>query len=524
MNSHPNSKLARLSDLPEVIVRPGNLESCDFLDAQEIDAIAVGVGAPIEGDDELQPRAGTVHASLRYRIDLAELAARASFKAKPGTVHIIDLPITHGGSGAVLPWQGLPLRIVLVGVGRGTDEDLRAAGAAVARSTKGMGKVITTVAAASGDRGTTHFVEGYCLGAYPEWNLKKKPAKRAAEQLILLGSNRQEVVEHARATAALTWLSRDFSTVPSNIKNPTWMADQIEKIAKHSTGVTVKRIRGRELRSMGFGGTHAVGQGSATPPEFVIVSYTPATVSKKTKHVAIVGKGITFDTGGISIKRPRESMVTMKIDMTGAADAFAAVIGAANAQIKHKVTALIPLAENHFGAQSTRPADVIKVYGGTTVEIANTDAEGRVVMADALAYANLALKVDAIVDVATLTGAAAMSLGFSHAALYGNDDKLIDAFKEAAVETGEALWHMPLVREYDGALDSSVADIRNIPEHPEGGGSIVAALFLERFAGKTPWIHLDIAGPAHRDRAHNEANKGPTGFGARVITRFLETF
>lgn len=522
MNSLPTARIRSYEDIPAVSVVPGTLETCDLLEAATVDAIAVGVGAPIDGDDELQPRAGTVHASLRYRIDLAELAARADFKAKPGTTHIIDLPITHGGSGAVLPWQGLPLRIVLVGVGRGSDEELRSAGAAVARATRGLGKVLTTVAAISGDRGTEHFVEGYCLGAYPAWNLKKKQGKDPAQELVLLGPNDVKAIERARVHAALTWLSRDLSAVPANIKSPLWMAAQMERIGKLA-GINVKRIKARELATMGFGGTLAVGQGSGTPPEFVIATYTPKTVSKKSKHVAIVGKGITFDTGGISIKRPRETMITMKIDMTGAADAFAAVVGAANAELKHTVTALIPLAENHFGADSTRPGDVINVYGGATVEVANTDAEGRVVMADALAYAVKTLKVDQIIDVATLTGAAAMSLGHSHAALYGNDTALIEAVKSAAAETGEHVWHMPLVREYEDALESEIADIRNIPITSIGAGSIVAALFLERFTQGTPWVHLDIAGPAHRSRHLQEANKGPTGFGARVITRYLES-
>lgn len=552
MTSHPNARLSVLSDVPHIVVRPGTLESCDFLDAAQIDAIAVGVGAPVAGDDELQPRAGTVHASLRYRIDLAELATRARFTAQAGKVHIIDLPITHGGTGAILPWQGLPLRIVLVGVGTGSNDDLRTAGAAVARSTKGLGKVITTVTAVSDDQATEHFVEGYCLGAYPGWNMKQKPAQQAAEELILLGQNSPESVERARQHSALTWLSRDLATVPSNIKNPTWLAEQFERLGKNA-GITVKRIRGKELAAQGFGGIVAVGQGSPHGPEFVIASYVPATLqpakvgatkagAAKTsaakpdlgaghkakrgagaKHIAIVGKGITFDTGGISIKRPRETMVTMKTDMTGAADAFAAVLGAAASGLEHRVTALLPLAENHFGENSTRPSDVVTAYDGTTIEIANTDAEGRVVMADAIAYAVKELKVDAIIDVATLTGAAAMSLGYSHAALIGNDDALLRDLQNAAEVTGEPLWHMPLVREYDSALDSTVADIRNIPQVPAGAGAIVAALFLERFVGTTPWAHLDIAGPSHRERPHNEANKGPTGFGARVITRYLES-
>ncbi|WP_019148300.1 leucyl aminopeptidase family protein [Timonella senegalensis] len=508
-------------ELPAISVSPGTIESCDFLDAESVDAIAVGVGAPIAGDDELQPRAGTVHASARYRIDLAELAHRSHFKAAPGTTHVIDLPVTHRGSGAVLPWQGLPLRIILMGVGQGTDDDLRKAGAALAEVSKGLGKVVTTVAARSDDRGTRHFVEGYLLGAYSSWSRKAKAAPVPAQELVLLGPNSQEAVDTARRHAWLTWIARDLATIPSNIKTPAWLASQFVAIAK-TYGVEAKTWSGKQLKDQGFGGVEAVGQGSVNPPVMVQLSYVPEKKAKDHKHVVLVGKGISFDTGGISIKRPRETMITMKTDMTGAADAFAAVIGAATSKIGHSVTAMLPLAENHFGANSTRPSDVITIFGGKTVEIANTDAEGRVVMADALAYGSLELGADLLIDVATLTGAAAMSLGHSHAALFTNNEDLSKRFLEAAEETGEALWRMPLVHEYSEALESQVADLRNIPEHAAGAGAVVAALFLEQFANGLPWVHLDIAGPSHRNSKHHEANKGPTGFGARVVLEVLE--
>ncbi|WP_435299567.1 leucyl aminopeptidase family protein [Timonella sp. A28] len=520
-NEHERSRNSLWRETPRVVVSEGTIKTCDFLTADEVDAIAVGVGAPVLGDDELQPRAGTVHASARYRINLAELAERNHFTAAPGTVHVIDLPVTHPGSGAVLPWQGLPLRIILMGVGRGTDEELRTAGAALATATRGLKRVVTTVAARSDDRGTRHFVEGYLLGAYQPWNMKNKEERPPAQELVLLGPNSQAAVDDAQRHARLTWFTRDLAIIPANIKTPRWVATQFTKVAEQH-GLLVRTWTEKELVAQGFGGTYAVGKGSSQKPVFVQVSYTPAQPSKDSKHVVVVGKGITFDTGGISIKRPRESMITMKIDMTGAASAFAAVVGAAQSKVKHRVSALIPLAENHFGAESTRPADVISVFGGTTVEIANTDAEGRVVMADALAYGALELKADLLVDVATLTGAAAMTLGHSHAALISNDEQWAQAFESAALETGEYVWKMPLVREYDNALKSDVADIRNIPQESAGAGPIVAALFLERFTHGVPWVHLDIAGPAHRDKAHHEVNKGPTGFGARIITHVLE--
>lgn len=511
----------QLRGLPAVTVTRGTIETCTFLDDGTVDAIAVGVGAPVLGDDELQPRSGTVHASARYRVDLAELAERAHFKAAAGTTHIVDLPRVHGGSGAVLPWQGLPLRIIIVGVGTGSDSDLRKAGAALAKVTTGLGRVVTTVTGRSDDRGTGHFVEGYLLGAYRPWNLRTAaPGPQAASELVLLGPNSQAAVDVATRHSQLTWLSRDLSSVPPNLKTPVWLANQFEAISK-SLGLTVRRWEGAELAKAGFRTIAAVGDGSANPPVFLQVDYTPQEPADK--HVVLVGKGVTFDTGGISIKRPRETMVDMKIDMTGAAAAFSAVLGAAQSQVPHAVTALLPLVENHFGERSYRPGDIITSYGGTTIEIGNTDAEGRLIMADALEYAVTQLQPDLIIDLATLTGAAAVTLGSSHAALFTNDDALVTSLIAAGEETGERLWHMPLVPDYAPALESTVADIRNIPQTPLGAGATVAAMFLERFVGTVPWAHLDIAGPAISAKERHEVNKGPTGFGARVVTRFLET-
>lgn len=509
-----------LRALPSVTVSPGTIETCEFLDDQTVSAIAVGVGAPVLGDDELQPRSGTVHASARYRIDLAELAERAHFKATAGTTHIIDLPRVHGGSGAVLPWEGLPLRIIIVGVGKGTDPELRKAGAALARVTRGLGKVVTTVTGRSDDRGTAHFVEGYLLGGYQPWTLATTALGPApAKELVLLGPNTQEAVDVATRHSQLTWLSRDLSAVPPNLKTPAWLATQFERIAK-DMGLKVRRWDGPELTAAGFNTIAAVGQGSANPPSMVEVVYEPD--QDPDKNVVLVGKGVTFDTGGISIKRPRETMVDMKIDMTGAAVAFSAVLGAQSSKVTHRVTALLPLVENHFGKDSYRPGDVITSYGGTTIEIGNTDAEGRLIMADPLEYAVAKIHPDLIIDVATLTGAAAFTLGASHAALFTNNEDLTQQFLAAGVETGERLWHMPLVADYAPSLESEVADLRNIPQVPAGAGATVAAMFLETFVGSVPWAHLDIAGPAISSKVLHEVNKGPTGFGARVLTRFLE--
>ncbi len=236
---------------------------------------------------------------------------------------------------------------------------------------------------------------------------------------------------------------------------------------------------------------------------------------------AEVGKGITYDTGGLSIK-PREAMVPMKTDMAGAAVALATVLGAARAQVAHRVTAVLPLAENHVGAASYRPGDVLTLHGGTTVEIANTDAEGRLVLADALAWADATLEPDVLVDVATLTGAASLGLGKQHAALYATDARLSGALEAAGAESGEAVWPMPLVEDYTDAVRSDIADLRHVPQDGKyGGGSITAALFLREFVGTRTWAHLDIAGPARATADKHEVTEGATGYGARLLLRYL---
>ncbi|OIQ81115.1 cytosol aminopeptidase [mine drainage metagenome] len=302
------------------------------------------------------------------------------------------------------------------------------------------------------------------------------------------------------------------------------MAEQASDLSR-ATGLRVTVLDGEALEAGGFGGILAVGSGSATPPRLVTVAYEPSAerVTQASQHVVVVGKGITYDTGGLSIK-PRESMLPMKTDMAGAAVALATVLAAAELGIGHRVTAVLALAENAFGGASYRPADVLRTYSGTTVEILNTDAEGRIVLADALAYADATLEPDILIDVATLTGAATVGLGRTHAALFSQDGALVEALEAAGEATGERVWRLPLVPEYRSALDSSVADIRHVAaDSSAGGGSITAALFLQAFVGGRRWAHLDIAGAARSTAAAHEVPVGPTGFGARLLVRFLES-
>jgi len=265
-----------------------------------------------------------------------------------------------------------------------------------------------------------------------------------------------------------------------------------------------------------------VGGGSATPPRLVRLDYDPPAGRRGGGRVVLVGKGITYDTGGLSIK-PREAMVPMKTDMAGAAAVLATLVACADAGVRRPVTGLLAIAENAVGASAYRPSDVVRHYGGRTVEVTNTDAEGRMVLADALAYADAELDPDVLVDLATLTGAATLGLGRRHAALFTEDDRLATALAAAGTAAGELVWRLPLVPEYRRVLDSSVADLRHVTADPKvGAGAVVAALFLREFAGRRRWAHLDIAGTARSDKDEHEITRGPTGYGTRLLLRWLE--
>jgi leucyl aminopeptidase len=297
------------------------------------------------------------------------------------------------------------------------------------------------------------------------------------------------------------------------------MAEQARTIAE-AAGLDVEVWDEERLLRDGFGGILAVGRGSVRPPRLVRLDYVPAGA---TRHVVLVGKGITFDSGGLSLKPP-DGMVAMKTDMSGGAAVLGAMSALRDLGVTSHVTALVPLAENMPGADATRPGDVIRHYGGRTVEVLNTDAEGRLVLADALAYATQELGPDAVVDLATLTGAATLGLGRRHGALFTTSAGLADALVAAGEVGGDRLWPMPLVDDYRRSLESPIADLRNIadPETRFLGGAIVAALFLREFVGATPWAHLDIAGPARADGDEDEVTKGATGFGVRALLRWLE--
>jgi leucyl aminopeptidase len=424
---------------------------------------------------------------------------------------IVAIPLRRDGIDVVL----------LAGCGDGTPTELRRAGAAIARRASSSRTVATTIAMGRDPDGVRAIAEGMGLAAYKFQLAADAEPPTLRRVKLVVDSPAAALGALARASAVIdaVHLARDLANMPSLEKSPQWLADRAREVCE-AAGVAVRVRSESELAEGGFGGILAVGQGSARPPRLVEATWDPPGASR---HVVLVGKGITFDSGGLSLKPP-EGMPSMKTDMAGGAAVIATMTALAALDVAVKVTALVPMAENMPGAAAMRPGDVIRHYGGTTSEVLNTDAEGRLVLADALAYAAAELSPDVIVDIATLTGAAYLGLGKRHGALYATSDGLRDELVGAAETAGERVWSMPLVEDYLDSLDSPIADLRNIGEPGKhySGGSITAALFLREFAGRAPWAHLDVAGPARAEADEYEVSKGATGFGVRTFLRWLE--
>jgi leucyl aminopeptidase len=411
--------------------------------------------------------------------------------------------------------------IHLIGIGDGSPRSLRAAGAALARAAKGTATVATSMVAGLSPSEVRAFAEAIGLASYSYDAKKTDPKPTALRTVVLSGLSKPgDAVERAAVVAQAVRRCRDLVNTPSLEKTPAWLADQAARMAKAS-GVDVRIRDEKDLLAEGFGGVIGVGMGSVRPPRLIELSYSPRGAKK---HVVLVGKGITYDTGGLSIK-PTEGMVTMKTDMAGGAVVIAVLCALRDLGVKVKVTGLVPAAENMPSGSAQRPGDVIEQYGGTTVEVLNTDAEGRLVLADGLAYAVANLRPDVLVDLATLTGAASLGLGRIHGALFATDDVLAGELLAASQVGGEQTWRMPLVEDYRPTMDSDIADLRNIgtPDHHFQGGAITAALFLREFTGGLPWAHFDIAGPARAEKDDGEITKGASGYGVRTLLRWLES-
>ena len=410
-------------------------------------------------------------------------------------------------------------RLYLIGVGDRSLSGLRTAGAALGKKVRGKALSVISLCAITSDEIKAHGVS-LALGAY-QWNVKTDKAQEVP-QLALATTDTKSVQIAATISEAL-YTARDLILTPSNIKNPLWMATEAKKIAEQK-GLEISVLAGKELAR--FGGLRAVGQSSPKPgPRFIEVTYTPkgkARSAAALPHVVIVGKGITFDTGGISLKRPYEYMTAMKSDMAGAAAALATVSALVDLQPHVKVTALMMCAENALSGTSQRPSDVITQYDGTTVEIINTDAEGRLVLADGLAYAKEKYDPDYLIDIATLTGSATLGLGRQYAAMYTRDEKLARELVAIGESSGERVWHMPLIDDYRDSLESDIADFNHAGDKGDySAGSVTAALFLENFVGDSRWVHLDIAGPARSESDAGENVKGGTGFGVRFLIDWI---
>ena len=322
-----------------------------------------------------------------------------------------------------------------------------------------------------------------------------------------------DVAQVATVLAEAVVAARDWVNIPANLLYPASFADEAQALVK-GTRISAEVLDDRELEAQGYGGLMAVGGGSERKPRLVRLSYRPR--GAKT-HLALVGKGITFDTGGLNLK-PGDSMYTMKCDMAGAAAVLAATWAIARLGLKVQVTAYAAMAENMPSGSSYRPSDVLTIYGGTTVENGNSDAEGRIVMADALARSN-ADSPDLVVDVATLTGAAVVALGDRTAAVFATDEPTSQRVLDAARAAGEPFWPLPIPAETRGKLDSSVADLRSTGGSDRAGGALVAAAFLREFVdAPTAWAHLDIAGPAFRTGSPEGAfSTGGTGVGVATL-------
>jgi leucyl aminopeptidase len=399
---------------------------------------------------------------------------------------------------------------------------LRKAAAAIARQAKTSRSLATTLSV-DRDPGTVRAIaEAMTFASYRfSFNGSGQPATLKRAKLVVddPGAVRADLARAATVATAV-YRARDLANAPSLGKSPEWLAGQAREFGE-AAGVTVTVRDVPQMAAEGFGGVLAVGQGSSRPPRFVEMTWAPEGAER---HVVLVGKGITFDSGGLSLKTP-DSMPTMKTDMAGGAAVIATLAALRDLDVTVKVTGLIPMAENMPGGAAVRPGDVVQHYGGRTDEVVNTDAEGRVVLADALAYAVATLKPDVVVDIATLTGAVRIALGQRYGALYATTPELRDELLNAAATANERLWSMPLVDDYRDTLDSDIADLRNIGDRDKeySGGSIVAALFLREFVGSVPWAHLDVAGPARSDADEDEVTKGATGFGVRTFLRWLES-
>ncbi|TDI92162.1 MAG: leucyl aminopeptidase [Candidatus Dadabacteria bacterium] len=415
-------------------------------------------------------------------------------------------------------------RVLMVGLGEKTEfstNTLRKIGTLVTNKVKGLSSIIAFSSELF--RGPGHIsalTEGLLLGSY-EFNKYKTNNSEGNEIEKVIFASKQvkaftlkEETDFARLISESTNLARDLVNEPPVYLTPRKLAEVASQIAKDG-GLNCEIFDYAEIERRGMNGLMAVSSGSEEPPRFIHLTYEPPRKSRRS--IAIVGKGITFDSGGLCLKPP-DSMRTMKMDMGGSAVVLGVMKAIAVLQPSVRVHGLIAASENMTGAKAYKPDDVIRAYNGKTIEVINTDAEGRIVLSDALCYA-VELKVDEIVDLATLTGACMVGLGSYTAGVMGNNQTLIDKIRKASDSVGEKTWQLPMDDELRVEIKSNVADIKNAGSRM--GGAITAAMFLENFVGDVPWAHIDIAGPAFLEKGSDWSPKGATGFGVRTIIQYI---
>jgi leucyl aminopeptidase len=485
------------------------------------DAVIIGVAAGPDRRPVLAPGSHDINTALGRRLVAALVNLGATGAA--GETHRVT---TLGATAAPM--------VVAVGLGtpprRGQPfaaETLRRATGEALRSLAGNRKVAISLGTTT-DEAVSAVAEGALLGAYSYRryrNASLEAHRPPVDSVVILvddpkSKTAKQALARAEIICAAVYAARDLVNTPPSDLHPREFADFATSEAAR-VGLDVEVLDEKALKKAGYGGIIGVGQGSVNPPRLVRLAYTHP---KATKTLALVGKGITFDSGGLSLK-PAAPMEWMKSDMGGAAAVLCAMVAIARLKLAVNVTGWAPLAENMPSGTAQRPSDVLTIYGGKTVEVLNTDAEGRLVLADALARASEELP-DVIVDAATLTGAQLVALGTHTSGIMANDDDLRAAVADAATRAGEQMWPMPIPPELRKSLDSPIADIANIGE--PFGGMLVAASFLSDFVGKRdgepiPWAHLDIAGPAfNQSDAYGYTPKGGTGAAVRTFVQLAD--
>lgn len=419
----------------------------------------------------------------------------AGFEGKAGQIVTLPHPVAKA--------------VMFVGLGDEVSfESVRSASGNAIRVVK-TERAVNLLALVDIDDSTRAVVEGSLLGGYQYRTYKTDDDGLDAEVVDVVGADPAHL-EAAVMAADATILAREWVNTPAKDKSPETLAGLIDQAAQN-TGISVEIWERPRIEEERLGALLGVAAGSERDPRVVFLQYRP---EEATSDLVLVGKGITFDTGGLSIKTA-QFMEEMKDDMSGAAVVAAATIGIARLGLPLNVTAIMPLTDNAVGGDATRPGDVLRPIEGPTIEVLNTDAEGRLILADGLGLAKR-FESDLTIDVATLTGAAAVALGKQVAAVFGSDPDVSSKILEAASRAGEEFWELPLFKGYRKSIDSNIADIKNI-SGGRYGGAIVAALFLAEYAGDGPWAHLDIAGPARREETTGEFVKGASGVGVRTL-------